>query len=230
VLALARHTEELERARDQAMVEATARLEGLRGDLAQLRGLVDRNASEVGRRLAGASADLTALQGRLDDVWRQLEEAQRLLSRVPTTDARVARLSAPSDADGLWAEGNRQLNADHFDEARRLLRSFVEHHPGDERAAQARFQLGESYFRQDRYSSAIDEYQRVVDQHAQSPLVEDARFKIGLSFLALKACSEARTVLSQLLASNPRTRHERVIRAKLSEIVRGLRNKRLCLS
>jgi tol-pal system protein YbgF len=228
IKALEQRVETGDRDLAKATADAKEQVVKLREMTEQATKLLERNTADAGLQISRTQTDLTALQGRVDEISHHLEQIQRSLAQARTADNRPVAQALPTDAETLWSEGNRQLNANAFDDARRMLRSFVENYPNDKRASQALYLLGDSYYRQEKFAAAIGEYQKVIDRYTRSPQVEDAMYKIGLAFLELKYCSDARTFLSEVLKRYPRSKHERAVKSKLGEIERGSRNKRVC--
>ncbi len=228
--ALEQRVESGDRDLAKASADAKEQLHKLREATEQATRLLERNTADAGLQITRTQTDLAALQGRVDEISHQLEEIQRQLATARTIDNRPVAQALPADPDSLFAEGQRAIEAGRFDDARKMLRSFTETYAKDRRAADAQYLLGESYARQGKHAPAIGEYQKVIDRYARSPVLEDAMFKIGLSFLELKYCGDARTFLSETLKRYPHGKHERAIRAKLQEVERNARNKRFCAS
>lgn len=228
--ALEQRVESSDRDLSKATADAKEQVQKLREVMEQATRLLERNSADAGLQISRTQTDLAALQGRVDELSHQIEEIRRQLSQARAADGRPIGAALPTDAEGLWNEGSRLLQSDRFDDARRYLRAFVESFPGDKRAAQAQLMLGESYYRQDKFAAAIGEYQKVIDRHPRSPLLEDAMYRIGLSFFELKYCSDARTFLSEVLKRYPRSRNAAAIRSKLSDIERNQRNRKVCSS
>src|SRR5207249_7635233 len=127
----------------------------------------------------------------------------------------VTQPSTPSDKEALFAAARDKFQTGDQEEAWRLLRQFITQFPSDPRAAQAQLLHGDSYFAQKKYAAAIGEFQKVVDNYPRSPVVEEAMYKIGLAFLELHYCTDAKTFLGETLKRYPRTQYAAAIRKSL---------------
>jgi tol-pal system protein YbgF len=175
--------------------------------------------------------DVNNLQQRLDALDRRdadINEQVARLKRVLEETLGTKGSTGPVDKDSLFAQAQQKLAAGEHDEARRLLRQFISQYPQDARAAQAQLLHGESYYQQKKYAAAIGELQKVIDNYARSPAVEEAMFKIGMSFLELRYCTDARTFLAEALKRYPRSPHAGQIQRSLAEIQRNAKNRKVC--
>jgi tol-pal system protein YbgF len=214
--------------------------------------LVTRTSADFGLRVQKLTEDLTALSGKVDEVAHGLEAMQKdeqtwraqadvkleaLGSRPGAATASPgaagavpggAAPAAPPGKDALFSQAQQRLAAGDHEEARRLLRQFLSQFPQDPRAAQAQLLHGESYFQQKKFAAAIGEFQKVIDNHPRSPAVEEAMYKVGVSFLELHFCTDAKTVFGEALKRYPRGPNAAAIQRSLAEIQKNGRNRRVC--
>jgi len=117
------------------------------------------------------SAETQLSRHRYDEARKEL---QRLMNQYPDSD--LVSLARLSTGKALYLEKK-------YDEARAELQRFLELHPQHERADEAHYYLGMSYFRQsdspDRdqtYSKkALEEFEVLLKQMPDSPLAADAQ-------------------------------------------------------
>ena len=67
-----------------------------------------------------------------------------------------------------------------MDKAAEILTKVVENAPYGKYADVAQFRIGEAYKKQEFYEEALIAYQKLIDDHPQSPLAEDAKYQIAL--------------------------------------------------
>jgi len=101
--------------------------------------------------------------------------------------------------------------------------------PGGELADDAQFYLGECYFNKKEYLLAISEYQQLTERYTYSPLVEDAYYKIAVSYfklspkyqLAQESTLKSLQSLQDFLDAFPDSKY----RGDVEEKIQGIRNK-----
>lgn len=91
-------------------------------------------------------------------------------------------LSGPS---GYYERGLRNFENKKWDKAIEDFSMVTLNNPGGEFADDAQFYLGECHFNKKEYLLAISEYQQLVERYSYSPLVEDAMYKIAVSYFEL---------------------------------------------
>ncbi len=98
-----------------------------------------------------------------------------------------------------------------LDKAIEIYDHIVQHAPYGEYGDEAQFRLGDSYLRQKRYEEANRAFQKMTEEYADSPLVEQAKFKVAFCArqLSLKASydqsatDEAITWYEKFIATQP---------------------------
>ncbi len=203
--------------------------------------VVTRNSADVGESVTKLQTDLGQLTGRIDD----LQHAQDALIKQfqdyrAASDQKLEQLTnqttaaktppVPETADGVYAEAERRMQAQQWQDARRLYEAFINRYPTDARAARAQFNIGEAYNGEKRYANAIGAYTKVVDNFPKSDVVPDAMFKNGLAFHALKYCSDAKVYFQELLKRYPKTNWKNEATEELKKLGKDAKNKANCAS
>lgn len=87
----------------------------------------------------------------------------------------------------------------------KALRAFVADFPKHEKALQAEYFIGLSYFNQQRYEDAVKEFQSFIKNHAKDTADEVAQAKnnLGLAFLRLKKYNDAIAAWEVFLREHP---------------------------
>jgi len=116
--------------------------------------------------------------------------------------------AAAGSAIVLHPEQQFEFAEDYFDrgeyyraigEYERLIHFF----PGDERVEIARYKIGLSYLKGERYQEAIEAFQDVIDTHGTSPFAIKAYLGISDANVRLKRYDEALLTLQDLIAVAP---------------------------
>ncbi|HNV69988.1 MAG TPA: tetratricopeptide repeat protein, partial [Candidatus Ozemobacteraceae bacterium] len=135
----------------------------------------------------------------------------RVLREYPQGKARL---------DTLYQLGEVEYQSGNYAGALEAFRTLGA--AGGEVSAQAQFRAGEVLMKAGRYTDAIKDFETYLANFGSAPLVDDARFKIGLCYLELKDQGKALAAFSQLRESKGYFRQE--ARFQIGEIARGLGN------
>jgi tol-pal system protein YbgF len=213
--------------------------------------LLKRNSADLGADLESLSEQVRVLQGLVtaaknyaDEVRKEVIALQKsvendrevMTRRFESLEQRMAdvetkaRPAAPQSASELWAEGKAAFDAGDSSKARSLFQQLVTRFPSHDRADDAQYYRGESYYREKDYDSAIREFQRVFDKYKDSALADDALFRAGEAAQALRRCSEARAYFGLLRQKYPKSSLDKKAQDKDKELKRDAKNKAKCTS
>lgn len=182
-------------------------------------------ATPAGEQLASLQTSMTELLERLDvmnDRITRLERAgeERAAVRVsapvrveppparasePTATAkRPARtpLSSAQTADE-YKEAIVLFGKNHYPEARAAFQRIFEADSSGELADNALFWIGETYYAEADYNSAIRFYRRVGEEYGDQNKAPDAMYKLALAYEKTSDLALARTTLQELIARYP---------------------------
>jgi TolA-binding protein len=191
----------------------------LRKVLDQATALLTAGSADVGGREAKAETDIVALQAKVDELSRVLEERSRRyaedqnrfetrLATLEQSEARIVDRVAPllpDDKEQLWQQAGARLKSGQRDEGRRFYRVFIQRFPQDPRAPQGYLAIGRSFVEDKQFPKAAAEFQRLLDTYARSPEVPEAMWQLAQAFLQLHFCADARALLGDLVKRFPRS-------------------------
>lgn len=173
-------------------------LQKMRDELNQLRG----TAEEIDFRLAKMEQDINLFK---EDVELRLEGS-------------TSSISLPEDASELFKLGQQALKDGKTREARKICEAFIGRHAEDSRVDQAIFCVGESYFEEGQYVSAIYEYQKIIKNHYDtSKRVPDAALRIGQSFKKLDKCPSSKPFFELIVSDYKRTSAAKIAQEELAK-------------
>lgn len=113
----------------------------------------------------------------------------------PVTTASIPTEGSPTEvylqSFGDYASGRYQA-------AIRGFGSFLQRFPNNSYASNAQFWLADSYFNQQQYATAIQEFNRVISDYQNAPKNPDALYKIAIAYLQLGSSDEARDTIELL--------------------------------
>ncbi|GAB6042393.1 tol-pal system protein YbgF [Endothiovibrio diazotrophicus] len=122
--------------------------------------------------------------------------ALALLCAAPAAEATVKEDYSRSMA--LYRNGQ-------FERARSAFEHFLARHPGTAYSDNARYWIGETYYSQGDYRTALTAFRQVVTHHPDEPKAPDALFKIALCNRKLGRSEGYRNTLIGLRARYPQT-------------------------
>jgi tol-pal system protein YbgF len=205
-----------------------------------------RNSADTGTRVDNFSEELAKVAGKIDTLQRTIDaartevaqvksEQQRLVARMDSIEKQLgmqpgqAQPGAPAiDKATLFDGAYQKLQGGSYDQARTEFRLYVRAFAQDDKADDAAFYIGESFFRQKDYEKAMVEYQRVIDTYPQGDMADDAFFQAGLAAMEMKLCREASAYLGELVRLFPQSPLLVKAKQKLDYAKKNAKNAKLC--
>jgi tol-pal system protein YbgF len=201
-----------------------SRVDGFSDELAQFAGrleMLQRSIDAARTELAQVKQDQQSLATRMDSIERQLgiTPGQPTSQPVVTVDKKVL-------FDGAY----QKLQGGKFEDARKEFRLYVQAFPQDDKADDAAFYVGETFFRQKDYEKAIAEYQRVIDTWPKGDMADDAFLQAGLAAIEKGWCVDAGAYLGELIHKFPQSPLVKTAKSKLDYIKKNAKNAKVCKS
>jgi tol-pal system protein YbgF len=97
-----------------------------------------------------------------------------------------------------------------------MLESFIEKYPKHDLYINALYWIGESYYGEKRYESAILQFQDVISKYPSTAKAPAALLKQALAFNALGDAENARTTMQKLLEKYPNSQQAAAAKKYLS--------------
>ena len=221
--------------------EANAQVAKLRQVLEQATSLVTRNSADLGLQVQRLQGDAAKLVGKTDEIGHNLEALSKQFTDYRAqTDVKLEGLitktpsamnpPAPEGKEQLFDEAYKRYQSGQFEEGRRLFRTFITRFGRDDRADNAQYWIGQSYYEERKYAAAIAEYKKVLDNFPTSDAIDGAMYGMALAFVELKYCTEGEAYLQELLKRFPRSPLVDKASRKVKDIRKIKRNRRLCMT
>ncbi len=111
--------------------------------------------------------------------------------------------AAAGTPKGDFAIAKALLDRGEHEAAEMAFRDFVRRYPKDRLKADAVFNIGESFFRRNRYREAAEHYLTVTTDHAKAPRAAESMLKLGMALRGLGAMAEACGTYGEVVKKYP---------------------------
>ncbi|MBW4053810.1 MAG: tol-pal system protein YbgF [Proteobacteria bacterium] len=203
-----------------ADIQAT--IDSTKSDMQSLNGKVDdtslavkKTAEDLARYREDADKRIIALEDRILKQQTLLDSLSKSMADL----AKAKNDEANSSPDALYLKGLDSLKAGDVVAAREQFTKFLDQNPKNELAANAYYWIGETYYTEKNYDSAILSYQQVIKNYPGKDKVVAAMLKQAMAFSAIKDTKSARFVLKKLIEGFPKS--EEAKKAKV--LLKGMR-------
>lgn len=204
------------------LAETRAAMDALRAEVSRVRGGVEETQYALGEKLAkaGMDEDLARLETRVRQIEAYLDlqpsETQRPAAAEKSVPAAPDSPAAvPETPDAIYQAAKRNFDRGAYEAARNGFQQFLDRYPKDPNADNARFWLGETYYREQWYEKAILEYQEVIENYPDGNKVPASLLKQGLAFFNLGDKGNARLILKELIRKFPDSNEAKIARQKI---------------
>lgn len=238
---------------DDLEVRVAKKEEDVAGRLVELKRVLDeatkilkRNSADIGADVEALRNDIRVSTGLVSTAKNMLDEMKAEQEKIKAaTDERLlaleARLAvletgktpggaAAGNPDELWSQATAFFGNKKWNEARDAFKKLSLNFPNHDRADDAQYFRGETYFQEASYDAAIGEYQKVWEKFEQSALADDALFRAGEAAEKLKNCTEARAYFGALKQKYPQSTLLKKAETKDKELKAAAKNKSKCTS
>ena len=228
--------------REESKGKVEAIEKGFKADVAAVR----KMSADIQASIDGTKGEMQALNGKLDDTFisakkpaedlaRYREDAdkriialeERLLKQQVVLDSLAKKMAesgavkkeeAASTPDSLYLKGLDSLKTGEVVAAREQFTKFLEQNPKHELAANAHYWIGETYYSEKNYESAILSYQDVIKNYPGKEKVVAAMLKQAMAFNEIKDAKSAKFVLKKLVEGFPKSEEAKKAKELLKEI------------
>jgi tol-pal system protein YbgF len=152
---------------------------------------------------------VTNLKKRLDEFEVQGSSVQQKTGTIPEDPEKKAK-----DA---YMEAYQAYKANDLEKAKEKFQTLLKTYPTNEFSDNARFWIGEIYFKEKNYENAILAYDELLKKHPKSDKAPGALLKQGLAFYELKKNTVAKTILQELIKKYPNSKQAQIAKRKLAK-------------
>lgn len=186
----------------QATIDSTkGELQSLNGKLDDMSSASKKPAEDLKRYREDADKRIFALEDRvvkqqaaIDDLLKKLGEGEKAKSETN-----------PSSPDAFYMKGLETFKTGDMPVARELFTKFLEQNPQHDLAANAHYWIGETYYSEKNFESAILAYQEVIKNFPGKEKVAAAMLKQAMTFREINDVKSAKYVLKKLAEGFPKS-------------------------
>jgi tol-pal system protein YbgF len=232
-----RELEEQQKATGDALTDLLMEVQSLKTDLQVLTGrfeearyFSEKNAREFKQSRDELFEKLKEMEIMLNSLQKKLgqggtektvppAETDKMIGRGKKKEKKASKdEKVVKDVKEAYMEAYQAYKSNDMETAREMFNAVLENYPENEFSDNARFWIGETYYREKRYEDAILAYDELLKKNPKSDKVSGALLKQGLAFHELKRDDLARTILEDLIRRYPDTKQAQIAKRKLALI------------
>ena len=208
--------EDLNRAARMTDADFGIQLQRLITEVQELRGkveLAEYTIESLNQSLHGDGG----LIARVEAFEKNGKSSARSTKTRATTSSKQTGSSA--SIKELLKQGSVLGNEAKYDQARGIYRAILKKEPKKKGVSDlAYFQIGELYFQQGRYHSALQEYIKVVEKFGSGTYADDAYYKIAMCSLSVGNLEDAQIFFNELVQNHKKSPLYKQAVTKLGEV------------
>ncbi len=203
----------------------TTELQILTGRFEEARYFSEKTSEDLTESKDSLIAQIKELEVSINDLKRRIASIEREKTLVekqkPARDIKKTKEKelpeAPAKkAKDVYMEAYKLFKEERFGEARERFLGILENYPENEYSDNARFWIGESYYRGKNYEDAILAYEELLKKNPTSDKVSGALLKQGLAFFELNDKKTGKIILEKLIEKFPDSEQAKHAKKKLS--------------
>lgn len=204
-------------------------IEQLNDQVAQSNLLLDKAVTALEQKDSGENsnndeiiATIRMQSGKIDEMSTSISALARQVSELKSQSKPLNRFvpSSPTSSDATFNEALNDLIAGNSDLAIQGFNAYLNFFPSGDKAAAARYYIGEAHYNMKRYPQAIEAFTRIIEENADSDKVASALFKRGKSSLETGKTDAAEADFKEVMKRFPESPEASLSKAELAAIGR----------
>jgi tol-pal system protein YbgF len=196
-----------------------ASLENLQKSMGQQQNDFGQKNDQVSGQIQSLNDSLDELKARLAKISTQLDQIGTAQQNIPQQTAPAAQPAAQAPpADVLYNNALRDYNAGKLDLASQQFVEYLKYYPTTELAGNAQFYVADIEYRQQNFSAAVQDYDKVLEQYPGGNKTAAAQLKKGLSLVQLGKKDAAVRELNAVIQRYPRSIEATTARDQLRKL------------
>ena len=220
--------------------QASDNVNKVKSNMDDLRDATQKNLATSNARLDSMTTQIQALSESLDEaksrigkLGEQLTQTQNIIQTLsaPPQPAATAPGATPAgpggdvkpqptvpDPDSLYNSGLTDYNSGQYDLAIQAFQDYLHYYGGTDRASNAQFYIGDSYYIQKKYKNAITEYDKCIERYPQGNKAAEAQLRKGFALLELGERSAGARELRSVIEQYPNSHEADLARQRLRKL------------
>jgi tol-pal system protein YbgF len=209
--------------------ELTTQLQILTGRFEEARYFSEKSAAEFLESKDMLIAKLKELEIAVEELKKRLPQVETTAPPVKTEEPpegkkeeepATPKTERPKQTvKDVYMAGYQAFKEGRTAEAREIFKSVLKDFPENEYSDNARFWIGETYYKEENYEDAILAYEELFRKNPDSDKIPGAMLKQGLAFYALKDEKTGKLILEELIEKFPDSEQARLAKRKLRKTV-----------
>jgi len=230
----------------RTLVEQTSdNVNKLKANMDDLRDVTQKNLATSNARLDSMTSQIQALSESLDEakarlgkLSEQLTQTQNIIQTITAPPQQQPATSAPGqappgappgpggeaaapkpsvpDPDSLYNSGLTDYSGGQYDLAIQAFQEYLQYYGETDRASNAQFYIGDSYYLQKQYRRAVTEYDKCIEQGGNK--ASTAQLRKGFALLELGERSAGAKELRSLIEQYPSSHDADLARQRLRKL------------
>ncbi|MGA2072383.1 MAG: tetratricopeptide repeat protein [Terriglobia bacterium] len=225
--------------------QASDNVNKIKSNMDELRDATQKNLATSNAHLDSMTSQIQALSESLDEakarigkLGEQLTQTQNIIQTItappqqpagaapgtpiPGAQGPPGAQAAPPpkpnipDPDSLYNSGLTDYNGGQYDLAIQAFLQYLQYYGETDRASNAQFYIGDSYYFQKKYNNAISEYDKCIERGGNK--AAGAQLKKGFALLELGERSAGAKELRSLIQQNPNSHEAELARQRLRKL------------
>jgi TolA-binding protein len=237
ILALQDEVREANKGLDEQRAAFSEQIQAAKQQLADLSRAAHMTDADFGVQIERLIREMQELRGTLELTEYRLSKIEAKLEGPGSLDERLDALEKqavgtpptpissdiPTDKKELLVYARKLVKEGKVNEARGVYRDLIKRFANEPGVTdEAHFRLGELYYDEKKYRSAMQEFIKVAEHFASGKLVDDALYKIGICSMDLGRLEDAQIFFQEIAKNHRRSPFVRSAKAKLDEIAKRL--------
>jgi tol-pal system protein YbgF len=171
---------------------------------------------------SGSSGFSSRMPPVIPDTAMQAPVSPTSIPKTPSPPEVSKPAPAPSDTEitALYQQGLQRLMEKRYEKALSIFREITRLNPSHPLADNAQYWIGEIFYSQRDFQTAMREFQKVVDLYPEGNKTPDAHLKISFSLIGMGKKEEAKIELERLIARFPAEEVSNVAKTRLEKLNR----------
>jgi len=221
--------------------QASDNVNKVKSNMDDLRDATQKNLATSNARLDSMTTQIQALSESLDEakarigkLGEQLTQTQNIiqtLSAPPQPAAAQPGATTPAgpggdvkpqpaipDPDSLYNSGLTDYNGGQYDLAIQAFQDYLHYYGQTDRASNAQFYIGDSYYDQKKYKDAVTEFDKCIERYPQGNKAAAAQLKKGFALIELGEKSAGARELRSVIEQYPGSHEADLARQRLRKL------------